>query len=258
MHGNARFLHRHAGHGARAAGDREYMYSLTLPQLWESRWEPPARRDAASRVRACARAAQRRMARAGSGGARGMLAEWILFGRFRRSRALVHLSASSPSVSRLARRRRADDFRPSMAASSVLRRSSGWPGNGGTPHAASGLLLKAARWRPSCWPSPSRAHGLRIPSSASPCWRTLPPAFRRRICSANRRGHRLEKARGRHWTQVIPFARATRDATLAERTRGSWQSALHRRRRRPRHQSGSRHARRRRPRCRPAWCRACC
>ena len=24
------------------AGDREYLYSLTLPELWESKWTPPA------------------------------------------------------------------------------------------------------------------------------------------------------------------------------------------------------------------------
>src|SRR5580700_12039882 len=28
---------------------------------------------------------------------------------------------------------------------------------------------------------------------------------------------RLERARGRHWSRVIPFARATRDAAIAER-----------------------------------------
>ncbi len=24
------------------AGDREYLYSLSLPQLWDSKWQPPA------------------------------------------------------------------------------------------------------------------------------------------------------------------------------------------------------------------------
>jgi uncharacterized membrane protein len=34
---------------------------------------------------------------------------------------------------------------------------------------------------------------------------------------------RLERARGRHWSRVIPFARATRDAAIAERPKDGWQ-----------------------------------
>jgi Ca-activated chloride channel homolog len=34
---------------------------------------------------------------------------------------------------------------------------------------------------------------------------------------------RLEKARGRHWSRVIPFARSTRDALLSERPKDKWQ-----------------------------------
>src|SRR6202161_3643885 len=34
---------------------------------------------------------------------------------------------------------------------------------------------------------------------------------------------RLERARGRHWSRVIPFARATRDATVAEHPKDGWQ-----------------------------------
>ncbi len=34
---------------------------------------------------------------------------------------------------------------------------------------------------------------------------------------------RLEKARGRHWSRVIPFARSTRDALLSERAKNNWQ-----------------------------------
>jgi Ca-activated chloride channel homolog len=34
---------------------------------------------------------------------------------------------------------------------------------------------------------------------------------------------RLEKARGRHWSRVIPFARSTRDALLSERPKNNWQ-----------------------------------
>jgi Aerotolerance regulator N-terminal len=68
------------------AGDREYVYSLTLPQLWEARWDPPAD----------ARRGLPRFA-AGLGGARdlwpwlalaggaGWLADWMLFGTRRRA-----------------------------------------------------------------------------------------------------------------------------------------------------------------------------
>ena len=34
---------------------------------------------------------------------------------------------------------------------------------------------------------------------------------------------RLEKARGRHWARVIPFARSTRDASLSERPKQNWE-----------------------------------
>ena len=34
---------------------------------------------------------------------------------------------------------------------------------------------------------------------------------------------RLERARGRHWTRIIPFARATRDSAIAERPKDGWQ-----------------------------------
>ena len=40
------------------AGDREYLYSLTLPELWESKWTPPA--DAHLGVRASRRFWNRR------------------------------------------------------------------------------------------------------------------------------------------------------------------------------------------------------
>ena len=64
------------------AGDREYIYSLTLPQLWDGKWEPPAgaRRGIP----------QLQPAPAGSldlwpwlaiAGAFGLLAEWLLYGK---------------------------------------------------------------------------------------------------------------------------------------------------------------------------------
>jgi len=67
------------------AGDREYMYSLTLPQIGTARWEPPA--DALkglprfSLAVASATDLWRWLALAGGA---ALLAEWILFGHFRR------------------------------------------------------------------------------------------------------------------------------------------------------------------------------
>src|SRR5580692_11332369 len=34
---------------------------------------------------------------------------------------------------------------------------------------------------------------------------------------------RLERARGRHWSRVIPFARSTRDAGVTEQNKNGWQ-----------------------------------
>jgi hypothetical protein len=71
------------------AGDREYLYSLTLPQLWDAKWDPPADSqktiphfppvfDSSSDLWPWLALA----------GALGLLTEWILFGRFRRIAAI--------------------------------------------------------------------------------------------------------------------------------------------------------------------------
>jgi hypothetical protein len=67
------------------AGDREYLYSLTLPELAETRWKPPA--SALKGIPAFAPI----IARAADvwpllalAGALCLLAEWLLYGRFRR------------------------------------------------------------------------------------------------------------------------------------------------------------------------------
>lgn len=73
-----------------AAGDHEYMYSLTLPELSDSKWKPPATAmkgiPAFAPVVAAARDVWPLLALAG---ALCLLAEWILYGRFRRSRRPV-------------------------------------------------------------------------------------------------------------------------------------------------------------------------
>ena len=68
------------------AGDREYIYSLTLPELGETRWEPPAgvRRGIPRSLPLSSTTHDIWPWLAVAGGA-GLLAEWFLFGRFRRA-----------------------------------------------------------------------------------------------------------------------------------------------------------------------------
>lgn len=72
------------------AGDREYLYSLTLPQLWDAKWEPPA--DTSKGIPRFAPSLD------GSSdiwpwlamlGAAGLALEWFLYGRFRRGRFAI-------------------------------------------------------------------------------------------------------------------------------------------------------------------------
>ena len=68
-----------------AAGDREYLYSLTLPELWESKWTPPP--DAhlgVPRFREIVESSTDLWPWLSLAGAFGLLAEWVLYGRFRR------------------------------------------------------------------------------------------------------------------------------------------------------------------------------
>ena len=68
------------------AGDREYLYSLSLPELWDTRWTAPT--DAKSGIPHFAQVLDTSsdlwpfLALLG---AVGLLAEWILYGRFRRA-----------------------------------------------------------------------------------------------------------------------------------------------------------------------------
>lgn len=76
-----------------AAGDREYLYSLTLPELSVSKWKPPATAmkgiPAFAPVIAAARDVWPVLALLG---ALCLLAEWMLYGRFRRSLRPVHFA----------------------------------------------------------------------------------------------------------------------------------------------------------------------
>jgi hypothetical protein len=67
------------------AGDREYLYSLTLPELWESKWTPPP--DAhlgVPRFREIVESTTDLWPWLALAGGFGLLAEWVLYGRFRR------------------------------------------------------------------------------------------------------------------------------------------------------------------------------
>ena len=86
------------------ARDREYVYSATLPQLWESRWEPAAGiRRGIPRPRVLGADFTEMWRWLAILGAAGLLAEWILFGRLRRGLARVvrpRPAASAPSRER--------------------------------------------------------------------------------------------------------------------------------------------------------------
>ncbi|SPE30082.1 conserved membrane hypothetical protein [Candidatus Sulfopaludibacter sp. SbA6] len=68
------------------AGDHEYIYSLTLPQLWDARWDPPAEaQKGIPRFSAVLDSWIEIWPWLALAGGAGLLAEWILYGRFRRT-----------------------------------------------------------------------------------------------------------------------------------------------------------------------------
>jgi hypothetical protein len=68
------------------AGDREYVYSQTLPELWDTKWEPPAEvRRGIPRAQPLTPGAGNLWPWLAAAGGAGVVAEWLLFGRFRRS-----------------------------------------------------------------------------------------------------------------------------------------------------------------------------
>jgi len=67
------------------AGDREYLYSLSLPELWDGKWTVPAdARAGIPRFTQVLDAASDLWPWLALAGAIGLLVEWILYGRFRR------------------------------------------------------------------------------------------------------------------------------------------------------------------------------
>jgi hypothetical protein len=87
------------------AGDHEYIYSLTLPQLWDTRWDPPPNTHRGiprfSEVLEHVTDIWPWLALAGGA---GLLAEWLLYGRFRRARfaarTVTHKTAEPAEVRR--------------------------------------------------------------------------------------------------------------------------------------------------------------
>lgn len=68
------------------AGDHEYIYSLTLPQLGDTRWEPPAdAQKGIPRFSAVLDSSIDIWPWLALAGAAGLLTEWLMFGRFRRA-----------------------------------------------------------------------------------------------------------------------------------------------------------------------------
>jgi hypothetical protein len=78
------------------AGNRETVYSLTLPQLGDSRWEPPA-----TAKTGVPRPTERMAAAAdlwqwlALAGAIGLLLEWFLYGRLSRGRRVIRMPLAS-------------------------------------------------------------------------------------------------------------------------------------------------------------------
>jgi len=70
--------------------DREYLYSLTLPELWESKWTPPAEAHSGiPHFTGMLDSSSDLWPWLALAGGLGLLAEWLLYGRFRRGMARV-------------------------------------------------------------------------------------------------------------------------------------------------------------------------
>jgi hypothetical protein len=69
------------------AGDHEYMYALTLPQLWDSRWDPPPNSHRGiPRFNVVLEHVSDVWPWLALLGGAGLMVEWLLYGRFRLAR----------------------------------------------------------------------------------------------------------------------------------------------------------------------------
>jgi hypothetical protein len=88
------------------AGDREYVYSQTLPELWDTRWEPPAEvRRGIPRPQPFAPGTGNLWPWLALAGGAGLMAEWFLFGRFRRPKPRRVVLRREPFLEREVSRR---------------------------------------------------------------------------------------------------------------------------------------------------------
>ncbi|MCU1233064.1 MAG: hypothetical protein JWP63_1031 [Candidatus Solibacter sp.] len=72
------------------AGDREYLYSLTLPELGETKWTPPPEAHSGiPKFATILESSSDLWPWLALAGALGLFAEWLLYGRFRRGLARV-------------------------------------------------------------------------------------------------------------------------------------------------------------------------
>jgi len=68
------------------AGDHEYMYAMTIPELWDSKWVPPSdARQGIPHFAAVLDSTTETWPWLAIAGGLGLLAEWMLFGSFRRA-----------------------------------------------------------------------------------------------------------------------------------------------------------------------------
>jgi Aerotolerance regulator N-terminal len=87
-------------------GDREYVYSQTLPELWDTKWEPPAEvRRGIPRPQPLAPGAGNLWPWLALAGGAGLVLEWFLFGRFRRANARRVVIRREPFLQREIARR---------------------------------------------------------------------------------------------------------------------------------------------------------
>jgi hypothetical protein len=84
------------------AADREYLYSLTLPQLWDTRWQPPSgAHQGIPRFAAVLDNSVEIWPWLALLGAAGLITEWLLYGRFRKmlKRAPIVMQTRAAEVS---------------------------------------------------------------------------------------------------------------------------------------------------------------
>ena len=198
-------------------GDRETVYSLTLPDLGEAVWRAPQNvRRGIPRASASEASVTDFWPWLALLGGLGLLADWLLFGRSRAFR----LRAGRTLRARIANRRgeKPHDVRSHVGAGHRLG-AAGLDGfrmapdvetlRAGAESAVAGRHpVRAGRAAPQRFGNQSRGRGAggyfrqRLFHRSGSCFATSPIS--------------IASERGRHWMRVIPFARSTRSLDRAE------------------------------------------